>query len=176
MKRLYMIIAVAMLSIAASAQPTPTTFLDVQIAGGKETVAAQLIDAGFKESSRLSSFQGEFMGEPVTAIISYSKTVKQVTGLFVNTDSRFDAAGVIKKFNQIVSDFEKDQKYTADPANKKIPAGAPLTNEYLYDNNSFEVKFYEGGDKKKEVAISVGMMDGQFYVYFRYNNKYNTSN
>ena len=175
MKRLYMIIAVSMLSIAASAQPTPTTFLDVQISGGKETVAAQLIDAGFKESSRLSSFKGEFMGEPVTAIIHYNKTIQQVTSLTVTTDSRFENAEVIKRFNQIISDFENDQKHTADPANKRIPTGVTLTDEYLYDNNLFEVKFYQDGDKKREVSISVGQMDGLYYIYIRFVNKYNTS-
>ena len=169
-----MIIVTAMLSITAFAQPTPTTFLDVQITGGKETVEAQLIDAGFKKST-VSSYKGEFMGEPVTAIIHYNKTIQQVTSLTVTTDSRFENAEVIKRFNQIISDFENDPKHTADPANKRIPTGVTLTDEYLYDNNLFEVKFYQDGDKKREVSISVGQMDGLYYIYIRFVNKYNTS-
>lgn len=61
MKKLFIIITIGLFSLTALAQPTPTTFLDVQITGSKETVAQQLMDAGFTEFTKLDMYEGEFM-------------------------------------------------------------------------------------------------------------------
>ena len=176
MNKLYMTIATAMLSIAAFAQPAPTTFLDVQITGSKETVAEQLMEAVFTQFTKLSMYMGQFMGEDVKVLIRWNETVKQVSLLIVETRGRYDAPEVIKRFNSVLSEYEKDSKYTTDPSNKKMPAGATLSDEYLSSNNNFQAKFYQDGDKKKLITIAVYDIDNKFYIRWDYWNKYNTPN
>lgn len=173
MKKIFMIIAAVLFSLNMLAQTAPTTFLDVQIAGSKETVAQQLMDAGFKESIKLQMYQGEFMGEQVNVSINWWKTVKQVVSLFIAGRERYESAEAIKRFHNILSEFEKDPKYTADPANRRIPAGVTLSHEYLSDNKSFEAKFYQDGNKKKQVTCAVAHIDGLFYIRWIYSNNYN---
>jgi hypothetical protein len=174
MKKLFIIITTGLFSLTALAQPTPTTFLDVQITGSKETVAQQLMDAGFTEFTKLDMYEGEFMGEQVTVRISWWKPAKQVSSLFISGTQKYESAEAIRKFHNILSEFEKDPKYTADPANRRIPAGATLSHEYLSDNRSFEAKFYQDGHKNKTITCAVAHMDGLFYIRWLYSNKYNS--
>ena len=175
MKKLFIIIAAGLFSLTVLAQPTPTTFLDVQIAGSKETVAQQLMDAGFTEFTRLDMYEGEFMGEKVSVRISWWKPIKQVVSLFVAGTQKYESAEAIRRFHNILSEFEKDPKYTADPANRRVPSGAILSHDYLSDNRSFEAKFYQDGDKKKVVTCAVCGMDGLFYIRWLFSNKYNSN-
>ena len=108
MKKLFIIITTGLFSLTALAQPTPTTFLDVQITGSKETVAQQLMDAGFTEFTKLDMYEGEFMGEQVTVRMSWWKPAKQVSSLFISGTQKYESAEAIRKFHNIISEFEKD--------------------------------------------------------------------
>ena len=173
MKKLYTTIAAMLLILTALAQPTPTTFLDVQIAGSKESVIEQLVEAGFEVMYKNSMVKGMYKGDEVkVTIYGWNDDLKQVSGLSVITMEKFESEEAVKRFNKTVSDYEKDPLYTADPANRKIPAGVTITSEYISDHKHFDCNFYQDGDKKKVVNISIHEIDGKFYIPENFYNRY----
>lgn len=174
MKKLHIAITVFLFSIVLQAQPGPTTFLDVvQVAGSKETVIEQLVDAGFEVLYHNSMVTGMYKGDKVKVTISgWNEKHQQVSALSVIALETFESAEAIRRFNNRVSEYEKDPKYVADPANRKIPTGITLTHEYISDQRHFYSKFYQDGDKKKVIEVSIHEIDGKFYIPENYYNRY----
>ena len=171
MKRLLLLISVLLCSLCLKAQPYPPTFLGVQVTGSLETVVEQLEAAGFVKSSTYM-YYGKFKGLDVQAFINWSKTKQQVHGILMNELAGIsDNDQAIKKFNALVDDYTKDPDFTAAPENKKIPAGEDL-RACMQNDKTYEVKFYQKGDKKSHIEVSLKYYDQTFMIFISYGNRH----
>jgi hypothetical protein len=78
-------------------------------------------------------------------------------------DQMYSAAEAAKRYNDILDEFNANPNYTADPKNKRVPAGEDVAQAMLNDK-TYYAYFYQDGDRTKCVSMSIHEYDGKYYV------------
>ena len=65
--------------------------------------------------------------------------------------------------NDMLDEFNANPNYTADPKNKRVPAGEDVAQAMLNDK-TYYAYFYQDGDRRKCLEMSIHEYDGKYYV------------
>lgn len=159
-----------------SCQDAPI-FLGIPVKGPIEDMIDALKARGFKDSKVSNSLlMGEFKGLPCKIHVMDSKATDHVVHIQIqpqlNSAGYFDSDGVKKRFNELIDDYGSDSRYVAFSWNKKISQKEDVAYQMRVNDKEYRAKFYEGGDKKKIVAIAIHEYEGKYYVAIHYYNCY----
>ena len=164
--------------VNVESDPQAPIFLGIPVKGSIDDMVVALQARGYEKSKfGKTLLLGDFKGLPSKLHI-FDNDKKQVCHIQIQpqTDSHayLDEIGVKLRFNELLDDYGNDSRYVAHPDNKKIPNKESVANEMNKDK-MYKAKFYEGGDKKKIVSLSIHEYEGKYYVAIHYYNCYLTS-
>lgn len=156
MKRIFIMLIVAMLSFSVDAQNLSTkevseayaeamksdvtTFLDIPVDGTVSCMKQKLIAKGFKQDSYKLS--GQFNGQDVyLTIVSYKDKVWRVV---VENKAPVSEAQIKLQFNALVRQFKNSAKYdNVEEYNPTIDESEDISHEMLVNNKEYEAHFYQ---------------------------------
>lgn len=166
MKKLLAIVAALFIATNLYAQEKPLTFQGVKIIDLADTVKEQFMERGFAPVFRTGYLlEGQYRGLTVKLLINYSRSTGMATGIIIIPvdDQMYSAAEAAKRYNDMLDEFNANPNYTADPKNKRVPAGEDVAQAMLNDK-TYYAYFYQDGDRRKCLEMSIHEYDGKYYV------------
>lgn len=160
MKKLLLLAAVLMLSIAMNAQEDVTKFLGIPVDGTKSEMIDKLLDKGFTRTEYdRETLEGEFNGEPVSIII---QTVNnKVWRIIVSQHAMVDETAIRIRYNNLCDQFADNPNYYSFTSVEEcyIPEGEDIAYEMSVKNKSYQSIFFQTNlmtvlDKAKEILSS----------------------
>lgn len=134
-------------------------FLGIPVDGSKEEMISKLEKKGFNYASFFDELKGEFNGREVTLYIRTNHgLVDRVCVVFPSTGKR----QVIQEYNNLLSQFQSNEKYMELLPNVKIPSTEDIAYEMSIRNKIYSSNFsYISPDLfTKEEAIKMRQMMG----------------
>ena len=184
----------ALFALAISAQEKDvTTFLGIPVDGFKPEMKKKLIEKGFTYNAQADIFEGEFNGQDVMiSVVTNNNKVYRIMLVDVHNQ---DAANIKIRFNNLVSQFEKNKRYYA-PENQTIDNKEDISYEMTVHNKIYEATFFqlpkdykvpsiisvEDAEKatkafepafKKPVWFRICENYGKYHIAMFYDNEYN---
>lgn len=156
MKRIFIMLIVAMLSFSVDAQNLSTkevskayaeamksdvtTFLGIPVDGTVLSMKQKLIAKGFKQDSNMLS--GQFNGQDVYLSIVANKG--KVWRVAVINKTPVSEAQIKLQFNALVRQFKNSAKYdNVEEYNPTIDESEDISHEMLVNNKEYEAHFYQ---------------------------------
>lgn len=156
MKRIFIMLIVAMLSFSVDAQNLSTkevseayaeamksdvtTFLGIPVDGTVSSMKQKLIAKGFKQDSNMLS--GQFNGQDVYLSIVANKG--KVWRVAVINKTPVSEAQIKLQFNALVRQFKNSAKYdNVEKYNPTIDESENISHEMLVNNKEYEAHFYQ---------------------------------
>ena len=148
MKRIALILTMALLCLSISAQTDVTTFLGIPIDGYKSEMKQKLIAKGFvpRKSGDNEYLEGEFNGTNVHVFIATNNNkVYRIMLCDVNTRSEAD---IKIRFNNLVSQFRNNKRYMT-LEDYTLSESDDISYEMKVHNKNFDACFYQLPDVEK---------------------------
>ncbi|MDO5497580.1 MAG: hypothetical protein Q4F45_06835 [Alistipes sp.] len=167
MKKLLTFVIALLFATNLFAQSKPLTFLGVPIIDNIDKVLQQYAEKGYKPRIKTSkTVYGEYRNMIVKINILYNRDTQMATAVVVipTNECMCTADEVGKLFNDMLDEFNNNPNYTADPQNKKIPEGEDIVEGIWEKEKVYEAYFYQDGDRRKHVELSIHEYDGKYYV------------
>ncbi len=151
------IIALVLLFLAstmANAQKDVTTFLGIPVDGFKSVMRQKLIAKGYTPKKALDTefFEGEFNGTQVNIYIGTNNN--KVCRIMVNDANPMDEADIKIRFNRLVSQFEKNERYV-HLDNYSIPESEDISYEMLVHHKTYEAAYFQNPDLTKMDTLAM---------------------
>lgn len=149
-----------------------TTFMGVEIDGTETEFVNKLESKGFVSVS--NGIAGKFNGRNVvgSVVTNYNQVYR--VGIIYFTDR--DEIDVIHAYNQLMRQFNSNNKYTKTRGNSFIDSDVNLSYEIKINNNTFTAEYYQNGNKQSPVWFTIRKDYGMYYIYLIYENLYNAPN
>ena len=160
MRKLIAILSLLFFSFVALGQTEKEgtiKFLGIPVDGSKEEMISKLKEKGFVYNSFFDEIKGEFNGRDVNLYIrTHHGLVDRVCVVFPSTGKR----QVIQEYNNLLSQFQSNEKYMELLPNTKIPSTENIDYEMSIRNKTYSSSFsYISPDLfTKEEAAKVRQM------------------
>ncbi len=144
MKKLLLLAAVLMLSIAMNAQEDVTKFLGIPVDGTKSEMINKLLDKGFTRTEYdREVLEGEFNGMNVN--ISIQTNNNKVWRIVVIDQARVDETTIKINYNNLCDQFANNPNYYLSiPVEELyIPDDEDISYEMLVNNKSYQPIFFQ---------------------------------
>ena len=147
MKKIYITFFFLFCVIIANAQKDVTKFLGIPVDGSKSEMRRKLISKGFTPKTVLGEerLEGEFNGIDVYVMIGTNN--KKVWRIAVVDQSSMDEKDIKNRFNRLVSQFKKNERYIVSSKDFTIPEEENVKHEY--HRKTYEAVFYQKPDENK---------------------------
>ena len=156
MKRIFIMLIVAMLSFSVDAQNLSskevseayakaiksdvTTFLGIPVDGTVSSMKQKLIAKGFKQDSKM--LRGKFNGQDVYLSIGANKG--KVWRVAVVNIIPYSEAQIRPQYNNLVRQFKNSTKYdNMEEYDPTIDESEDISHEMLVNNKEYEANFYQ---------------------------------
>ena len=143
MKRLFLTLAFALVSLLSYAQNDVTKFLGIPVDGSKSAMIEKLCQKGFEKkyySDGSVFLTGEFNGYDV--IVSVVTTNNKVSRIVVADAHNIDEASIKNRFNILCSQFANNSNYIAFE-DFTIPQTEDISYEMSVHAKRYEAAFYQ---------------------------------
>ena len=141
MKRLITIISFLILSFVAFGQNEvdgTIKFMGIPVDGSKEEMISKLKEKGFSYNSVFDEISGEFNGRNVTLYIrTHHGLVDRICVVFPSAEKR----QIIREYNNLLSQFQANEKYMELLPNSKIPTTENISYEMSINNKTYSSSF-----------------------------------
>lgn len=115
-------------------------FLGIPVDGSEAAMVSALKNKGFKYNSEFGNLSGKFNGKESNIYISENNgKVDRVVVADANTS---DETSIMIAYNNLLSQFKKNDKYVELTQNNPIPEGEDISYEMLVHNKRYEASFY----------------------------------
>lgn len=144
MKKLLSFAIFALFATSVLAQQEVTKFLGIPVDGTKSAMIEKLKAKGFTWNARMECLEGEFNGEEV--YINVVTNNNKVWRIALGDKNERDEGAIRIRFNHLVSQFERNQKYTTSYWNKESQMLSDTENvsyEITVKSRQFEAVFYQ---------------------------------
>ena len=171
MKKNILAILLLVFSISAYSQNAgPIKFLGIPIDGPESVFVSHLTAKGFAYDKVTDSYKGEFNGEKVdVGVLSYHGNVRTVCVIFPLRDK--DLAKF--QYNELLSDFANNPKYTSTGINRAIPDNEDI--KYQISNNRTGYLASFGYFDETRDALTYYKELREKTTYYLYNNGWFTT-
>ena len=130
----------------AQAQRDVTTFLGIPVDGFKSDMRKKLIAKGFEPVTGEEFLKGEFNGTDVHVYIATNNNkVYRIMLCDANTQ---DEAGIKIRFNKLVSQFERNNRYVALDK-YTLSDDVDISYEMAINNKNFDALYYQNVNTEK---------------------------
>ena len=130
----------------AQAQRDVTTFLGIPVDGFKSDMRKKLIAKGFEPVTGEEFLKGEFNGTDVHVYIATNNNkVYRIMLCDANTQ---DEAGIKIRFNKLVSQFERNNRYVALDK-YTLSDDVDISYEMAINNKNFDALYYQSVNTEK---------------------------
>ena len=163
MKKLIAILSLLIIPFVALGQTEmegTIKFLGIPVDGSKEEMISKLKEKGFVYNSYFDEIKGEFNGRDVNLYIrTHHGLVDRVCVVFPSTGKR----QVIQEYNNLLSQFQSNEKYMELLPDSKIPSTEDIDYEMSIRNKTYSSSFsYISPDLfTKEEAAKLRQMLGE---------------
>lgn len=144
MNKIITTIIIVLFSAVAYAQKDVTKFLGIPVDGTKTEMKQQLIAKGFKPVAGQEYLKGEFNGNDVRIYIGTNNN--KVYRIMVCDENLLNEADIIIRFNNLISQFEKNERYFTITENERIKTDEDISYEMNINNKRYEAAFYQSVD------------------------------
>lgn len=124
---------------AQSANDNTLKFLGHPVDGSKAKMAAHLKKRGFTYNEYLDCHKGKFNGKQVEVFIS--TTNDKIDRIYVSFPKTSES-DIRYEYNNLISQFNKNEKYMFLYENKEIPEKEDISYEMSVNNKRYEASFY----------------------------------
>ena len=127
-------------------------FLGIPIDGTEAQFATQLRSKGFQYNTRTESYKGQFNGQNVDVYIHTNHNlVDRVYVAFPPTTED----GILVEFNQLLAQFQDNEKYLDLSMNEEIPKDEDISYEISVNNKRYQASFsYIDPDQDRAVFMN----------------------
>lgn len=150
MKRTFLMLFFAILSMVTYAQRDVTKFMGIPVDGFKPEMKKALIEKGFIYNSINDYFYGEFNGREVDVhIVTNNNKVWRIT---VSDKNPCNETDIKIRFNTLCHQFEKNEKYLPTSFKKDsfiIPDNEDISYEMAVNNKRYEASYIQEFDPTK---------------------------
>lgn len=144
-------------SLFVSAQKDVTTFLGIPVDGTKSAMRQKLINKGFTPSKIKGQdfLIGEFNGSKVHVYIATNNN--KVYRIMVADENTLDEANIRIRFNKLVGQFERNNRYSApiELKDQRIPDNENLSYEMTVNKKVYEAVFFQKPDDSKVDTVAL---------------------
>lgn len=144
-------------SLFVSAQKDVTTFLGIPVDGTKSAMRQKLINKGFTPSKIKGQdfLIGEFNGSKVHVYIATNNN--KVYRIMVADENTLDEANIRIRFNNLVGQFERNNRYSApiELKDQRIPDNENLSYEMTVNKKVYEAVFFQKPDDSKVDTVAL---------------------
>lgn len=143
MKRILTFIILAMMACVTYAQKDVTKFLGIPVDGTKAAMRQKLIAKGFtpKRVGTNEWLEGQFNGYSVR--VSIVTNNNKVCRIMVSDAYEISESSIKIRFNNLVRQFENNEKYSAFSENQTIPDDEDISFNMSVKNKRYEAIFYQ---------------------------------
>ena len=183
MKRIYLSLAMMLITLASFAQKDVTKFLGIPVDGFKSEMRQKLIAKGFtpKQASGDEFFVGEFNGADVFVYIVTNNN--KVYRIMVRDANTCNEASIKIRFNKLVSQFKNNKRYYT-PEDYTLSDDVDISYEMTVHNKYFDAVFYQKAGEEdssksfimRPVWFRIIENYGEYYIAMFYDNEYNQAN
>lgn len=147
MKKIYFTIFFLFCVLFANAQKDVTKFLGIPVDGSKSEMRRKLISKGFTPKTVFGEerLEGEFNGTDVYVMIGTNNN--KVWRIAVVDQSSMDEKDIKNRFNRLVSQFKKNERYIDFRKDFTIPEEENVIHEYR--RKTYEAVFYQKPDESQ---------------------------
>lgn len=144
MKRLILLLALAVLSVSATAQNDDTTlkFLGFPVDGSKQQMIENLKSKGFSYNSFDDCLTGQFNGEQVEVYVHTNHSI--VDRVMVSFPSTSSKSEIKNRFNRLIRQFDDNGKYFSLGENKPITMDEDIAYEIAAHDKQYQAGYYYG--------------------------------
>lgn len=148
MKRFISLLVMTIFVLTSFAQKDVTTFLGIPVDGFRADMRKALIAKGFtpQQVAGEEYFEGEFNGADVNVYIGTNNN--KVYRIMVCDQHRLNEANIKIRFNNLVYQFEKNQRYSSLD-DYTIPEGEDIGYEMNVHNKNYDALFIQNPDMQK---------------------------
>ncbi len=153
MKRLFIILAAAMMAVGAMAQEGVTKFLGIPVDGFKSEMIQKLKAKGYQYNAANDYLTGEFNGRNVNIFVVTNNN--KVYRIMV-ADEMYMSEGDIKiRFNTLCRQFEKNERYI-NPTfeDYTISDSEDISYEMTVNNKRYQASYYQIPQKVDSASIA----------------------
>ncbi|MEE3483082.1 MAG: hypothetical protein VZQ98_02015 [Bacteroidales bacterium] len=144
MRKIITTIVIALFSVVAYSQKDVTKFLGIPVDGTKTEMKQKLIAKGFQPVAGQEYLKGEFNGNDVRIYIGTNNN--KVYRIMVCDVNLLNEADIIVRFNNLIGQFEKNERYFNITENERIKTGEDISYEMDINNKRYEAAFYQSVD------------------------------
>jgi len=131
----------ALMTIAAIAQTNNTIkFLGIPVDGAKSEMIQQLQKKGFRYDREQDVLIGRFNGKESN--IRVSENYGKVDRIYIADADVVNEAQIIINYNNLLSQFKKNEKYVELEENVPIPSDEDVSYEMAINNKTYDAQFY----------------------------------
>lgn len=141
MRKFITLIAMIVLAAGLHAQNEVTKFLGIPVDGTKYAMIQKLKAKGFTYDQKEDLLEGEFNGEKVN--IHITTQGNKVWRIMVADKSYRDETQIRIRFNNLLSQFEKNSKYVSFESNKMIEEGEDIGYGITVKKKQYEADFFQ---------------------------------
>lgn len=154
MKHILFTLFAILLSTSLYAQKDVTTFLGIPVDGNKSEMRNKLISKGYtpKKVGDTEYFEGEFNGTDVHIYIATNNN--KVYRLMICDANTQSEANIKIRFNKLVSQFEKNQRYTS-LGQYTISDDEDISYGMLVKKKNYEALFYQKPNMEKVDTLAL---------------------
>lgn len=154
MKRLFLILILALLAVSVFAQGDVTTFLGIPVDGYKSEMKQKLASKGFIQRivGDNEFFEGEFNGTDVNIYIGTNNN--KVYRLMLCDAHTQDEANIKIRFNKLVRQFENNKRYVCF-SDQTLSEDVDISYEMSVHSKNFDAMFFQAPDMEKADTLAL---------------------
>ena len=163
MKKTILSVLLAFIAFVGFAQNNVALkFLGIPIDGSKAQFGARLVNKGFTYVSAQDYYKGEFNGSKVDVFLHTNHN--KVDRVYVAFPS-VDEEEIRIKYNRLLDQFNKNDKYVDLSFNEKIPQKEDISHEMLVNNKRYQASFCYF-DKNRDPFVFLDALVDEISVLF----------
>lgn len=177
MKQLVIIILALFAGTAISAQTNSDVlkFMGIPVDGNKEQMIEELKAKGFKYDSKNDCLKGQFNGKNSDILISTNKN--KVDRIVVKTSTTLSTADIRISYNNLLQQFNTNNKYIALEENEFISEDEDISYEITVHDKRYEAIFYPKENITQGVVwFMIYRSFGEYSIGIFYDNLNNRPN
>lgn len=165
MKRILILLLIAITAISLFAQKDVTTFLGIPVDGTKATMKQKLIAKGFtpKRTSGEEYLVGEFNGSKVKVYIVTNRN--KVYRIMVDFDLLCSETEIKNRFNNLVIQFDKNKKYMKlSEDSYLLPDNEDISYGITINNKTYEAAYIQKPNPEKMDSVALEKQLNKLYL------------
>ena len=156
MRRILTTVLFVLLSCFAFAQTIDNTikFLGIPVDGTEQQMITSLKGKGFRYDSSIEGYRGQFNGENVQVYIHTNHNL--VDRIYVAFPYTSSEAEIKNRFNRLISQFDKSNKYISLWGNDPIPSDENVATEMIVRDKHYQASYrYMNPDIDPESLMNI---------------------